>query len=332
MAGKWEQEAAQIYQQYTIYHQSNGAEQSVFDQASGAATSRSTKLVERLRREVALPKPGRLLDIGCGNGALLRAFADAVGGWSLAGLEVNDRYRSVVEKVPGVERLFTGGLDEVPGAFQVITLIHALEHIPGPREYLNSVWQKLEPGGLLVVQVPDCEQNPFLFMVADHSLHCFLGPVRELIESVGFRVEHAVNHWVAKELTIVARKGTGPNQLRPMRPVQDTERLVLPRIGWLQTLADRARAVAAAGSEFGVFGTSIAATWLFAEMEGKVSYFVDEDPNRIGSTHLDRPIRSVQQIPAGSELLVPLPPFLARAVSARITLPASQVHLPPEIP
>jgi hypothetical protein len=196
---------------------------------------------------------------------------------------------------------------------------------------LITVWQKLDPGGLLVVQVPDCEQNPFLFMVADHSLHCFLAPVRELVESVGFAVEHAVNHWVPKELTIVARKGFGENQLRPMRPVQNTARLVLPRIEWLRTLADSARSVVAKGATIGVFGTSIAATWLFAELDGKVSYFVDEDPNRIGRTHMDRPIHSAHQIPAGTELIVPLPLFLARAVSARIPLPVAQVHLPSEI-
>jgi 2-polyprenyl-3-methyl-5-hydroxy-6-metoxy-1,4-benzoquinol methylase len=328
---RWSREAAQIYEQYTIYHQSKGIEQSVFDQASGAATSRSIKLMERLRREVSLPGSGRLLDVGCGNGALLRAFAQAVNGWSLAGLEVNDRHRAEVEGIPGVERLFTGRMQDVAGRFQVITLIHALEHIPSPRDYLTGLWDKLEVGGLLIVQVPDCEQNPFLFAVADHSLHCFLAPLRDLIESAGFAVDQATNNWVAKELTVVARKSEEKSQPRPMRAVQDTERLVLPRVNWLINLSTRARALAAQTSKVGIFGTSIAATWLFAELGAKVDFFVDEDPNRIGRSHLDRPIIGVKEILPNSELFVPLPPFLARAVSARIAIPAERVHLPPEI-
>jgi hypothetical protein len=106
----WQDESKQIYEAYTIYHQSKGVEQSVFDQASGQATSRSTRLVQRLQKEIRWPASGRLMDIGCGNGALLRAFSGLAKGWTLAGLEVNDHYRSTVESIERVERLYTGSM------------------------------------------------------------------------------------------------------------------------------------------------------------------------------------------------------------------------------
>ncbi|PYL00940.1 MAG: hypothetical protein DME19_03445, partial [Verrucomicrobia bacterium] len=178
----WHEEAKQIYDAYTIYHQSQGIEQSVFDQASGQAGSRSTRLLERLRTEIPLPEKGRLMDIGCGNGALLRAFSGMNRGWSLAGVEVNDHYQSVVETIAGVEGLFTCSPEKVPGQFQLISLMHALEHIPSPREFIVKLRDKLEVGGLLLVQVPDCAQNPFMFLVADHATHSFVPTLKELVQ------------------------------------------------------------------------------------------------------------------------------------------------------
>ena len=65
---QWEAEARKIYDNYTIYHQGGGAEQSVFDVATGAASSRSSRLLHRLEGAILLAEHGRLLDIGCGNG------------------------------------------------------------------------------------------------------------------------------------------------------------------------------------------------------------------------------------------------------------------------
>jgi hypothetical protein len=45
----WQAEVKRIYEEYAIYHQGAGAEQSVFDQASGVAQARSDRLVARSR-------------------------------------------------------------------------------------------------------------------------------------------------------------------------------------------------------------------------------------------------------------------------------------------
>src|SRR5262249_50305003 len=147
--------SAEIYRSYTIYYQSGGAEQAVFDGATGRPSSRSDRLVLRLRERVELPHSGRLLDVGCGNGAFLAAFGRRSPGWALRGLEVNDNNRAAVEQIPGVEALDVGELHDVPGDFDLISLIHALEHIADPAGLLQEAGSKLVRGGAFLIEVPN---------------------------------------------------------------------------------------------------------------------------------------------------------------------------------
>src|SRR6185436_4898807 len=90
---QWSEEANQIYASYTIYHQSDGAEQNVFGNQSDAGKPRSEKIIQALRGNCALPVNGRLLDIGCGNGSFLSAWSRLIPGWSLCGSEVSEKYK-----------------------------------------------------------------------------------------------------------------------------------------------------------------------------------------------------------------------------------------------
>lgn len=329
---QWEAEARAIYDAYTIYHQSGGAEQSVFDAATGAAMTRSTKLVRRLKKDISFADQGRLLDIGCGNGATLRAFSEVAPGWSLAGLEVNDRYKEVVESIPGVEALYTGTIAGIPGEFQAITLIHALEHIPQPAPFLKELWNKLTADGMLVVQVPDCRQNPFMFTVADHSTHFFKSTLCNLIASSGYDIVVAADNWIAKELTVVARKS---NQRPALQETIDAGREVAEidaRVKWLENLGSEVRRLAAQ-EPIGIFGTSIAATWMDQELSGKTAFFVDEDPNRLGELFMGRKILPPSQAPSGSQIVLALPPQMADQVRVRLDRqsPAVRWYVPPPV-
>ena len=147
---QWRKEIHEIYKGYTIYYQGEGAEQSVFDQSQGVAMARSDRLIAKLKQNIPLAQNGRLLDFGCGNGSFLRSFNKFFPDWDLAGMEYDDKYRAVVESIPKVERLFTGGLDQASGIFDAISLVHVLEHIESPRGFLEGIRAKLAEGGYSV--------------------------------------------------------------------------------------------------------------------------------------------------------------------------------------
>jgi len=329
----WQGEVEQLYAGYAIYDQAEGAEQAVFDPSSGEASSRSQRLLTALCEAFRLPAQGRMLDVGCGNGAMLRAFRKAAPGWSMAGTELSDKYRRLVESIPGVESLYTCPPGEVPGQFHLITMVHVLEHIPAPAAFLHRLLPKLVPGGLLVVELPHHVANPFELLIADHCTHFAAATSAALLEASGLEVLSVAENWVPKELTLVARKPVSPPPagtaaMRPAATDADWRACVARRIDWLGQISAMARRLASQ-REIGLFGTSIAGTWLFTELEGSVSFFVDEDPNRVGRNWQGRPVYHPRQIPRESCLMIPLPATLAESISRRIARPDLEICLPP---
>ncbi len=64
-------------------------------------------------------------------------------------------------------------------------------------------------------------------------------------------------------------------------------------------------------------GSSIAACWTTLELDGKVDFFVDEDPHRIGHSLLDLPILGPAQVPAGAVVFIPMSVPVAEKIMHR---------------
>jgi 2-polyprenyl-3-methyl-5-hydroxy-6-metoxy-1,4-benzoquinol methylase len=316
---QWKSEIASIYADYTIYFQAGGAEQALFLGDAAEPVTRSEWLVRQVIAHTALPATGRLLDIGCGNGALLRAFSRAIPGWTLAGTEQSGATREMVERIPRVEALYTGPLRETPGQFDMISLVHVLEHISHPLELLAGVADKLKPGGILFVEVPNAEENPFDLLIADHVSHFTPATVTALLEAAGYCVGESSQSRMVKEIgalaTYVGRRAK--HVLRPSRGATAS-------LDWLLSVraaARRARADAD-GRPFGLFGSSIAATWLAQQVDCAMDFFVDEDPNRQGQIFMGRRVLSPSQAPASSVVFVGVGGGVAGQVARRL----SQAH------
>ncbi|OSO97103.1 hypothetical protein B7O87_01085 [Cylindrospermopsis raciborskii CENA303] len=315
-------EAEIIYAQYEIYSQSGGVEQSAFDSITGAAKSRSTKLVEWLTTNWNLPSTGKLLDIGCGNGAFLRAFGSTYPKWLMTGLELNDRNREVVEAISGVQSLHVGSIESLQDKFNVISLIHALEHIPDPSSFLHGLKEKLLPGGILLIEVPNLRTSPFDILIADHCTHFTSTILSKVVDRANFSVIRLDQDYIPKELTVAieVKNGSGfslePQSDDNQEYTQNTHTLLHQHINYLQSLLDLAKSVP---GNVGILGTSIAGTWLAESLHNKVKFFLDEDPSRIGRYHLKRPIISPDAVEDGYPVLVPLPHAIAVKVAKRLS-------------
>lgn len=329
---RWRREIGEIYGQYEAYHQANGDEQIVFDPVEGRPRRRSDVLLDRLGATADMPLAGRMLDIGCGSGATLRAMASRFPGWELYGHELSDRQQARLAAIPGFRRLYTGSLGDIDAKFDFVTMIHAIEHFEEPVAVAATLRRLLAPNGRLMFEVCDIERNPFDILVADHLMHFSPATLRALAMRAGFEVETVATDWVNKEISLVCHggdSGTVPAAVADAGPT--ASRRVASFIHWLDAFRQAARASRSAANRFGIFGTSIAGTWLFGELQGDVDFLVDEDESRIGQSYLGKKVLHPREVPAGSDVFLALAPTVAAAIHGRLSSGPVRYILPPEL-
>ena len=153
-------EIGSVYSNYEIYKQSKGKEQATYSPLSGFGEARSSRIVNRLAEKFRLPSKGKALDYGCGNGGFLKVLSNQMEGWDLYGSEYDDKDEDQVRAIPGVRDFF---VMQEPGGeekFDLISLVHALEHIPNPHDFVLRIKEILKPDGLLLIQLPYHVDNP----------------------------------------------------------------------------------------------------------------------------------------------------------------------------
>jgi 2-polyprenyl-3-methyl-5-hydroxy-6-metoxy-1,4-benzoquinol methylase len=105
--------------------------------------------------ESVLKRKGRLLDIGAGEGTLLRVAA--VRGWQVEGTEISSAMvRHARERSNLVVR--HGAVEDVewsPQSFDAVILNHVLEHVKNPRTTLATIRRILRPDGVVRIEVPN---------------------------------------------------------------------------------------------------------------------------------------------------------------------------------
>lgn len=111
-----------------------------------------------LMRDVS--PPGRLLDIGSGNGRLLHVARQA--GWQVKGLELSATMAAFVRQELDIAVEVANFLETTPsledaGSFDVVVLRHVLEHLLDPLITLEKISVLMKPDGYLLLEMPNIE-------------------------------------------------------------------------------------------------------------------------------------------------------------------------------
>jgi 2-polyprenyl-3-methyl-5-hydroxy-6-metoxy-1,4-benzoquinol methylase len=102
-----------------------------------------------------LPKGGRVLDVGCGTGNFLAQFKDDPS-FQAEGCDISEV--AVQEAVRRGHCALKGDIQDAAfskKSYDVISMLHLLEHVQDPIELLTQCSEKLRPGGYLIVVVPN---------------------------------------------------------------------------------------------------------------------------------------------------------------------------------
>ena len=107
----------------------------------------------------ASSQPLRILDVGCGSGAMLQHIAEYYKeqGWpvneNLLGLDIDEEFFQA--EVPFQKANLNLPLNQQVESFDVIIIMDVLEHLHSPYVMLGEIYQSLSSGGCLLFSVPN---------------------------------------------------------------------------------------------------------------------------------------------------------------------------------
>ena len=136
-------------------------------------------------RLAEIAPPGRILDIGSGDGTLLDALA-RVG-----------RNATGVEREPSRPDVVDTGLGEIEGEWAGIVFWHSLEHLEEPGTALADAVRLLAPGGILVIALPNADSLQarvfgsrwFALDPPRHLVHIGASALRARLQELGMKIE-----------------------------------------------------------------------------------------------------------------------------------------------
>jgi SAM-dependent methyltransferase len=170
-----------------------------------SGSSRAQGLYGRLksilgRREAGLlarhvPRGGRVVDVGCGNGKFLSVLHDLRPDIGLAGVDIAD---VGITGLPDFT-FYHGQLEEVAieqSSFDAVYCSNLIEHVPDPLVFLRKCHEILKPGGMIFGITPDhLSLDRYVFgrywAGYHYPRHTFIfnhRNIRAILERAGFEV------------------------------------------------------------------------------------------------------------------------------------------------
>jgi SAM-dependent methyltransferase len=286
---------------------------------------------------------GRVLDIGCGKGAFLTGFSNARKGWEYVGVEPSRKEAGIARRNPMFEihEGMFGGVDLGAASFDLVAIMHVLEHVSDPPAVIERIHDALRPGGLAFIEVPHTlDLNMFYdLLLFEHLYHFTPETLSWDLERQGFDIVAIDASSSYGALRVVARKRTSPGNRTTspaaLPPMADGFERWIRMWARMREVCAIGAAQAARGRRVGIFGAGMtSATWLvYSDLfDSTIVGCLDESRWKIGRSFFGRPVRALADLTSLEldTLLVATMPGSQAAVTAKLrrVAPASVEILP----
>jgi SAM-dependent methyltransferase len=259
---------------------------------NGKVISRETALAKTLAGLLDRQTEGAVLDIGTGTGHLLAAFSEELPEFDIVGYDLNNDKEDLV-RANGATDFYFGSLEDIPKQFDIITFNHVLEHLPDPVTILKQASALLKPDGYMAVIVPCFKAVYTDFFFLEHCSHFTAKSLNVVSALAGLSILNRLEGVLGLvEIGFVSQRSEKHQSVTPIEAIQ-----------WAKSLPEFIRGHGKQ-KQVGIFGVNGAGMWLGTVLKGQLSFYVDDDPAKQGTTFAECPIVSVSEIPEDSVVIV----------------------------
>lgn len=179
------------------------------------------------------------------------------------------------------------------GRFDAVTSYFAIEHVADPMAFLAQIRALLQPGGQLLLALPDVHGNPGDMIVVDHLNHFTNPSIRYALEASGFTVD-AVNVSDFPGAFFIKATACEGSLAEPVAGVAEA----MERNAEICHFWERAHGLIAqagermAGQRCAIYGAGFYGSWIARQVSDKMEIvaFLDQNPNLQGSRFLGVPV------------------------------------------
>ncbi len=146
--------------------------------------------------QIQLAPETRILDLGCGRGALLKSLQRL----GFTHLEGADPFNADDLSYPGGLKIHKAELCDLAGKWDLIMLHHVFEHLAAPLKTLHDIYARLTPSGTCLIRIPLVSSQAWQdygvdWGQLDAPRHFFLHTpesIRRLAATAGFTIREIV--------------------------------------------------------------------------------------------------------------------------------------------
>lgn len=222
-----------------------------------------------------------ILDIGTGTGVFLSS-CERLTNLELNAFDLNETNKEKVLSINNVKAFYSGSIENIKKHFDIISLIHVLEHIEDPKKFLKTLKSKLNKNGILIIQVPYVLENHNDLLIIDHLSHFTKLTLQNLLKKFFTRVLF-INTPVKNELTIIASNDKSYKEEKVLEKVIKIYPSYIHKLNNYLLSQDK---------PLFIFGTAPISSYYAAILDeiGKLAGFLDEDSLKVGKSYFNTKI------------------------------------------